>query len=174
MTNALDEIRTLIKSKKMNPVLNEYEIELFEKEQGISLPNDYRDFLFKIGNGGEGPPEYGLLKLGEIRAHHVPDYLIEGYGDRLRQPFPLTEYWVWDDEEDLPGIEERINATEMGCLALGHDGCGMFWLLIVTGDSRGQIWQTTGVGILPCAPRLSFTEWYLKWLKGDTEWWKQS
>lgn len=171
MIDILEEIRTLITSKKMNPILNEYEIDLFEKEHAVSLPKDYRDFLLNIANGGEGPPEYGLLKLGEIQILDVPDYLLDGYASRLSQPFPLTEYWVWEGEQESPDFAQKYQATERGCLVLGHDGCGMYWLLIVTGESRGQIWQTTDVGVLPCVPRLTFTQWYLKWLKGDTDWW---
>ena len=56
-------------------------------------------------------------------------------------------------------------------MVLGHDGCGLFWLLIVNGSEKGKIWQTSDMGIQPCAPSLTFTEWYENWLNGNTDWW---
>ncbi len=47
----------------LNHVLTETEVASFEKEHEISLPSDYRNFLLTVGNGGDGPPEYGLLKI---------------------------------------------------------------------------------------------------------------
>jgi hypothetical protein len=44
----------------MNPCLKEAEISAFEKRYHIELPQDYRLFLMEVGNGGKGPPYYGL------------------------------------------------------------------------------------------------------------------
>jgi len=161
-----------IGSKKLGNVLSATQIKEFEEEHKISLPSDYKEFLMEVGNGGDGPPEYGLLKLGEIKKHNIPDYLLEGYKERLKKPFPLTEHWIWEGMEDEPGFGEKLRETENGSLALGHDGCGMFWLLIVTGQEKGKIWQTTDVGICPCSPSLTFTLWYEKWLSGKNDWWE--
>lgn len=38
-----------------NPPASLKEIEKFEKETGISLPDGYRNFLLQAGNGGAGP-----------------------------------------------------------------------------------------------------------------------
>jgi hypothetical protein len=171
VTSILDDLKSTVANVKLNPPLTEAEVEAFEIEYEISLPDDFREFLIQIGNGGDGPPEHGLIKLGELKENDVPNYLVNGYGDRLKKEFPFKEHWIWDGAEDEPGIEEKLAATELGCLALGTDGCGMFWLLVVNGDSKGQIWQTTEMGIQPCLPRLSFTQWYKNWLAGDTDWW---
>jgi hypothetical protein len=173
MNDILSQIKTGLEGKLINTPLSEDEVFAFETKQEISLPVEYRDFLLKVGDGGDGPPEYGLLRLGEIRKNHVPDYLLEGYKGRLQQPFPFTESWVWEGEEELKGFEEKLKGTEFGCLVLGTDGCGMFWLLIVTGESRGQIWQTSDVGLQPCLPNLTFTQWYKNWLEGNTDWWSE-
>ncbi|MEJ2396425.1 MAG: SMI1/KNR4 family protein [Candidatus Thiodiazotropha sp.] len=173
MNDILSQIKTGLEGKLINTPLSEDEVFAFETKHEISLPVDYRGFLLKVGDGGDGPPEYGLLRLGEITTNHVPDYLSEGYKGRLQQPFPFTESWVWEGEEELKGFEEKLKGTEFGCLVLGTDGCGMFWLLIVTGESRGQIWQTSDVGLQPCLPNLTFTQWYKNWLEGNTDWWSE-
>ncbi len=58
-----------------------------------------------------------------------------------------------------------------GTLVLGHDGCGMYWHLVITGPERGQVWQITDVGAQPCAPRRDFFSWYEYWLDGHDDWW---
>ena len=159
--------------KNLGPTLCVEELSYFERQHKISLPTDFRKFLLKVGNGGDGPPEYGLLKLGEYNKNDVPEYLNNGYGNKLSVPFKYQEHWVWDGEEDEPEFENKVRETEYGCLALGHDGCGMFWLLVVNGPQKGKVWQTTESGIVPCAPSLTFTEWYENWLNGNTDWWSE-
>jgi hypothetical protein len=48
----------------LNPCLTEAEIQTFEQRYQITLPQDYRDFLLYVGNGGAGP-HYGLFSLEE-------------------------------------------------------------------------------------------------------------
>jgi len=45
----------------LNPPLSEKVIVQFELDHGISLPQDYRNFLASIGNGGAGP-FYGVFR----------------------------------------------------------------------------------------------------------------
>lgn len=42
------------------PVLPEEELGAWEEEMGLTLPQDYRDYLTQLGNGGPGPA-YGLM-----------------------------------------------------------------------------------------------------------------
>lgn len=48
----------------LNPCLTETEIQNFEQQYHVTLPDDYRDFLCYVGNGGAGPM-YGLFSLEE-------------------------------------------------------------------------------------------------------------
>ena len=135
-----------------------------EARHRIELPEGYRRFLTVMGNGGVGPPAYGLMSLGEV-PRHLPADLDEEWRalPNIGKPFPLTQAWVWDDEEY---DETRQNATRHGTLNLGHDGCGLYWLLIVTGAERGQMWAYTDVGVCPQEPRRDFLQWLEAWLEG--------
>lgn len=154
-------VRTL-KARRMDigPRRTEAELAAFERAYGVALPREYRRFLLEVGDGGEGPPHYGIVPLG-----HVPDdYQLsadEVLG-RLAEPFPETEAWVWEDEPDPD--PERIEAVGSGALVLGTDGCGLYSLLVVTGDERGKIWTLADVGVAPVDPPADFLSWYEDWL----------
>ena len=53
-----------------NPPASLKEIEEFEQETGISLPDGYRNFLLQEGNGGAGP-FYGLFSLAQVNGKHT-------------------------------------------------------------------------------------------------------
>jgi hypothetical protein len=149
----------------LNPVASDTEVKAFESRHSITLPPDYRLFITTVGNGGPGPADYGILRLGTIASDLLPDerrYWTE-LAD-IRKPFPFTRYWVWEDGE--PSTEGSRDQVAYGSIMLGTDGCGMYWHLIVTGSDRGIPWQLCGEGIQPVYPKRSFTEWYEDWLDG--------
>ncbi len=141
------------------PPLPEEEVEAFETQFQIRLPESYRRFLLEIGDAGDGPPDYGLLPL----ARTVQTY--DGKILHPQKPFPLAAYWVWEDDEE---VDEQLLGSVFadGHLYLGTDGCGQDWVLIVSGEERGNIWQIAGVGAQPCVPRRDFLSWYQYWLLG--------
>lgn len=143
------------------------EILEFEERYRVELPEEFRQFLQLVGNGGDGPPVSGLMKLGE-----VPDCLSsECERDwkelaHVAKPFPFTNAWGWEGEEY---DQVRRESARYGSVNLGHDGCGLYWLLIVTGSERGQVWAYTDVGVCPQEPRRDFVAWVEAWLDGV--WW---
>jgi hypothetical protein len=162
------------KELKVGPALSANDIAAFETTHNITLPLEYREFLISVGNGGSGPPAYGMLALGEIPPNCVPDWFSTGYGDYLSKPFPLNETWIWEDESAAPGFDDQLLLLRNGNICLGTDGCGMYWLLIVTGPERGKIWQLTDVGVTPLVPPRDFTSWYEYWLQGGDDWFQQT
>ncbi len=58
---------------RLNPPASEETIAAFETRFGISLPEGYRDFLLRMGNGGAGP-FYGLYSLETADPGQLPDY----------------------------------------------------------------------------------------------------
>jgi hypothetical protein len=87
----------------------------------------------------------------------------------VAQPFPFTKAWVWENDEiSAEGSFEQVNH---GCIYIGNDGCGMYWLLIVTGAERGNMWMICGEGMQPTSPKRDFLTWFEEWLDGTREWW---
>jgi len=154
----------------VGPSASEEILASFEKEHAIVLPPAFREFLLHVGNGGAGPPAYGLLRLGEVPTDMPPDQAaIWRDLPIVTQPFPFTRTWVWEDGDTSPeGNEEQV---EHGSICLGNDGCAMYWHLVVTGPERGNVWLLTGEGIQPTTPRRDFLRWYEDWLDGRTNWW---
>ncbi|MFJ6986049.1 MULTISPECIES: SMI1/KNR4 family protein [unclassified Streptomyces] len=158
------------------PPLGWAAVRAFEAEHGVVLPEPYRTFVAEIADGSaSGPPEYGFLPLAELPS----DWDGEADVRSLSSPFPLTEAWMWEDEdddgpesvadgEDVDAVLDRVHGD--GSVVLGTDGCAMNWHLVVTGPHRGQIWMITDVGAVPFgAPyghttaEPGFTGWVRHW-----------
>ncbi|MCL1471808.1 SMI1/KNR4 family protein [Argonema antarcticum] len=174
---------------QLNPCLTEAEIQAFEVKNKIALPDDYRNFLLEVGNGGAGPG-YGLRKL------EVKKEMSRGENDNyFSQPFLLKKAW------NYPGLlnpgEEFVDIDEdkltQGTISVANYGCGIYARLVITGDQRGTIWiddRGNDGGIYPCSlqiasfyhsemiededlepalrePPLSFYDWYDNWLNSS-------
>lgn len=140
----------------LNAPLPEGAISAFEIAQGVQLPEGYRDFLLRLGNGGAGP-YHGLLPLEQWTdafACSSPD--AHGF---LAAPSHLVP--------DTPGAiadvpEDRFH---QGTLTIAVDGCGFFTLLVVSGPARGQVVGTDGGYTKPFFYRSTgFLHWYETWL----------
>jgi hypothetical protein len=159
----------LTDAKVLNQTLSERQVAAFEKRHHITLPEGYRRFLIKIGNGGDGPPHYRLVTLGKGPNSANQDEV--RYWEQLPHvhlAFPFTEPWVWEGGDvSEEGTEEQVRH---GSIFLGEDGCGMDWHLIVTGAERGNVWMICGEGVVPTLPKRDFLTWYEDWLDGVKNW----
>ncbi len=176
---------------KLNPCLSEAEVENLEAKYKITLPNEFREFLLKVGNGGAGPG-YGLIGIDSVELAKI-----ELLGsDFLSSPFCLDGEW-----NDLDLLQNRNGDSPdayydsklvQGSLLVAEYGCGIEARLVITGTQSGKIWIDDRVGeggIYPltnhCAAffhddpdiednlyesveevkeALSFYEWYDNWL----------
>ncbi len=194
--------KVLDRGVRLDPPLSEEQVADFETRVGVRLPEEYRRFLLEIGDGPseeklhgrrlspaeieemgldagkvviehdqveqkrrEGSPYYGLQPLERT--------VVADRGCMLRPgvAFPLTTTWIWGTEPEPD--EARIKATYTdGHLFLGTDGCGMDYLLIVTGPQRGCIWDRADGGA--CLLSLDFLDWYEQWLDGRPYWQRRS
>lgn len=179
----------------LEPPLHAAELSEIEGQWGVELPEEYRSFLLTAGRGGAGPA-YGLfpVRLVDGRWQWEGDGADLTSPDALAQPFPFTE--AFDpaeglpeppDEEDFDSVE-AFNAAEdsywelhdaivyapehaAGLLYLCHLGCALREVLVVSGESRGQMWADNtadGGGYVPLlddgGTRLGFERWYRRWL----------
>jgi hypothetical protein len=158
----------------MNPPLNEQEVEEFERQHGITLPDGYRRFIIEVGNGGHGPAFHGLVRLGDENAYGSMNRELNRFWGRapfVARPFPFTSECFFDDtietsvarQHAQEGTREQMS---YGNIFLGSDGCRMDWHLIVAGLERGNVWQFGEFGPMPTKPKKDFLRWYEDWLDG--------
>lgn len=162
---AIERLQAKVNSRgtRLSPTLTEAQVASFEQSHGVRLPSDYREFLLRIGNGGDGPAAYGLCALGTI------PFDFGRPAPELSKPFHFTQSWIWEGE--AASAKEGKDDVYCGVLILGTDGCGLYWALILRGPEVGRIWMLADVGITPVVPRMTFTEWYEAWLDGKRDWW---
>ncbi|MFC7246025.1 HEAT repeat domain-containing protein [Catellatospora aurea] len=142
---------------QLNPPLAEETVTLFESDHGVDLPEAYRRFVTRLGDGGAGP-DYGLLPLGD------------DVSDKLAAPSVIE-----------PGLERLEHWSEQfykadvspwqGTLTVVDHGCTVRTLLIVTGPWRGRLVHADVDGRF--GPYMledeDFLAWYERWLDELTE-----
>lgn len=138
-----------------NPPVSVQELLAFENEIGISLPEDYRQFLLQAANGGAGPFD-GLFSLAEVRAWL--DWPVEAESE----PFLYPDMTA-DDLNDLPNDSGN---WLRGAIPIGSHGETYFIGLLLTGAHRGRVvyidYEISWV-FFPREP--DFLSWYSRWLR---------
>lgn len=141
------------------------EIEKFETELKISLPQAYRAFLMNVGSGidadhaGAGP-YYGIYSLARIRDDIEAEETIDELGKEcLVYPYMPQIRWnaICKLEEIWPF---------QGMLVFGTQGCAFDMMLVLNGDYRGRIVSVDKDCSGPpfFAFENNFLDWYERWL----------
>ncbi|GHG32899.1 SMI1/KNR4 family protein [Streptomyces zaomyceticus] len=154
-----------------------------EAQLGVRLPEDYRNFLTRVGAGGAGPA-YGVFPVRRVQGR----WRWEGDGADLADPTmlarPFPEHGpdpeVLDallaerpEEEDFDEIEDFDDAAEAwderwgalmfapertaGAIVISHLGCAQREWLIISGAHRGTVWSDCRVDDTDLAPLLDDT-----------------
>ena len=172
----------------LNPPVSEAEVLAFEEKYGVSLPEDYRDFVQTIGDANAqkletmAGPYYGLSAFGT----QVDDLLYEGSEIYLKAPCALSpdmtqEEWealsapLETDEEELEEegyvIEVEDNYIEEcgkvfgGLLPLGSQGCAYYHALVLNGKYAGRVVNVNWDLLKPVfAFETNFLDWYERYL----------
>jgi hypothetical protein len=144
---------------RLNPPASVREVQQFESEFEVELPDDYKEFLLKIGNGGAGP-YYGLYSLNDA----VSDDPFHKSRAFLSAHFPLEDAFnpYSESATDDEIFDDKYIA---GSIILAHQGCGYYDRLVISGPQRGQVWTDARVsdqGIVPL--NCDFYGWYDCWL----------
>ncbi|ORY03615.1 hypothetical protein K493DRAFT_297365 [Basidiobolus meristosporus CBS 931.73] len=135
------------------PSLEESVVVEFERDNLVRLPESYRAYLIHIGNGSSmtyGQAE-GILPLDEA-PHRYPVSQPE-LRTLMSLPFPFRR----DGSCQVPLDSPELN---QGHLVIGYDDYETFYLLIIEGACRGEIWQRNlDLGFVQCANRADFFPW---------------
>jgi hypothetical protein len=143
------------------------QVEIFEAEHQIRLPEDYRAFLLEIGSSGAGP-SYGLLPvLGNY--NHLPPLVPLPRAGYLASPSPIipggqyAQGWADEKEEWVEKLDLDWHPFQ-GALEICYHGCADFSLLIISGEGRGRVVEVSELFIPPSfAPYPDFLSWYEAW-----------
>ncbi len=155
---------------RLNPTVSIEEVQQFEQEYHLTLPEEYVFFLTKVGNGGAGP-YYGLYSLKTLRIYN---------GDNQFNNNPVfidnnltLETWnqkvhdLYDDDcngTDDNDAWDRIEAEILaGVLVIGTQGCTYDHLLMCKGSETGKIVYDNNDWTPDCPPFLTgmtFLDWY--------------
>ncbi|MDF5736667.1 MULTISPECIES: SMI1/KNR4 family protein [unclassified Nostoc] len=191
---------------QFKPCLSNKDIQVFESRYNITLASEYRNFLLEVGNGGAGPG-YGLSGLSGVENEDIiPEKLYQENYEILSKPFLLTE--AWNDLDLIVKNNTGFIANGdayfddkfiQGSLTITNYGCGIYAMLVITGEQSGKIWiddRTNDNGIYPASltfchafhdinpddfypdrdeeQPLSFYDWYEDWLNRSLEQIRQS
>ncbi|MEU6158508.1 SMI1/KNR4 family protein [Streptomyces sp. NPDC047130] len=160
--------------------LGHTELAELEAQMKVTLPDDFRAFLLRVGAGGAGPG-YGVFPVRRIQGR----WRWEGDGaeladlSRLAEPFPeqgpdpelLQELAAeCPEEEDFDESEEFDDAMEawdgrwdavmfdpdrtVGAFVISHRGCALRDWLVVSGPHRGTVWRDDRADETDLAPHL--------------------
>lgn len=148
----------LKRSWKLNQPIPLAEVEAIESKYGFQLPEEYKSFITKIGNGSSLPPfREESCQLYPFKDGHQLN--------RLHEDFPLIENWEWDTDpefcmDDPEDSEKWKRVQENGVLVLVEENVegGQTWFLIVSGPRRGEVWERDESGVLRL-PGCTFLDW---------------
>ncbi|CAM1347304.1 SMI1/KNR4 family protein [Tenacibaculum halocynthiae] len=166
----------------LNSPLDVQEINDFEKTYKITLPDTYKTFLSKIGNGGieyknsvvgnsGAGPDYGIFKLGHL--HH---FIVEPSLKYLeKEPFfnesTTQEEWdkIYDEMDDNISDEDydkEVAKAYSGILNIGFSGCSGYLGIILNGKNKERVVHTYDeIEYCPhFSEEINFLDWYENWL----------
>lgn len=154
---------------KWSEPLPEQVVEKYERDNGITLPEDYRRFITTVAESGT-QPFYGLYSLvGELPSYERRAAVSEKFPYTVRKPLNIAE--LSEEEYDAIYETEEIN-VDAGYVLLCHEGCGMLSILIVNTDDKdtyGTVWYydlANDAGIYPLIhPVTNRTMSFLDWLE---------
>lgn len=154
---------------KLRPTVPMEKMEELEAQLGINLPEDYVLFVTEIGNGWDKQVVRHSIYQEMKSIFSCEDFRL------LCEPFPYTDTWIWENKETnpMPGesdeewdkrVDELLRPKRFGNIFLMRGNNGENFHLILNGKCAGEIWRFTDVGVAPCSPRSTFSQWMTAWI----------
>lgn len=178
----VNEKRALKKQElyTLNPVVQEKTIEEFETRYNITLPEEYRAFLLKIGNGNNETYSRQIYTFEQSINESLNS---DGKSD-VEKKFPFTQKMGEKIYKDIiykyypVDFVHRYTKKESyfahGCLIINYEGVSTsHTALVVNGSESGRIWIVYDM-YYPFRKRFdddnksySFLDWVLYWLDAE-------
>ena len=139
-----------------NPPASLKEVEAFEKKIGVELPEQYRQFLLKVADGGAGP-HCGLFSIEEVESWL--DWSVEAD----KTPYLTPEI---AEQGDFSRQDMTQDDWKRGCIPISSQGDIYFTYLMVTGPNRGRVVYVEYEMSWAFFPKeKDFLSWYMRWLR---------
>ncbi len=117
------------------PCWSEKELLSFEKKMGFNLPENFRLYLEKIGDGGAGFSYEELPSLRKLKGPLL---------NRMKQKFTLKGPVEGGSRSTL---NKASGSFLKGCFHLGHRSDGLDLWLVLNGLHAGEVWvDGSGIG----------------------------
>lgn len=145
----------------------------FETRHGVTLPEEYREYMLTHRTGFM---RFGYYGVDVLENWCQPEDEAEMPADFLKTAFPHSK--VWNDKtlfQDTKGFNSEYFSVRFatGSMRIVNLGCESYALLVVSGPERGNVWVDRRVdsgGIYPVAfdgrERVGFREFVEKWKDG--------
>ena len=172
---------------RLGPPVPEEFVRDVEEKCGFTLPEDYRRFITRVGDGGAGP-DYGIAPFGEFwkKGYFQEDQFAEhhrrGWRRSLVRPFSIRPL-LWEERDSCmcdpevhemhpehffvwarPENEWETPRSTDGFFCLGDKGCGWGYGIVLNGEKRGQLFTTDHEGGFAWEA-YSFDEFYRGYLE---------
>ncbi|MFN7491040.1 MAG: SMI1/KNR4 family protein, partial [Chryseotalea sp.] len=117
------------------------ELEAGEKHFKIALPEQYKEYLQHVSNGGIGP-YYGMYPL-QHSLYPLGEKYLQEHPEHYSKTFPFTNNEVTKFRKEYSQDSSyclTIPVNTGGYLFLAEYGCGGYYILILNGECKGQVW----------------------------------
>ena len=98
--------------------------------------------------------QYGLIPLGGTSSYHK-----ESTEKTFSFEFPFQEPYVFEMKV-TPKQEEAVEKATYGNIPIGYEGCGIYWILLLSGNHAGEVWILTDCGISSVGESFTLEKWY--------------
>lgn len=150
---------------ELAPPAGEDAVQAFEEKHGIRLPEEYRNFLILIGDGGAGP-YYGIFGLKELEQEIKDDWYYHPKEKPVIYPKMSDEDWDLAADPEDKREEEELHPFA-GILPIGDQGCTYMTGLVLEGPYCGRVvyFDLDRLGKPFFVREQGFLAWYERWLR---------